>query len=1044
MSIQGAQSIMLGKRLLQVTLVAIVATQASPSNATSELHKNAALGLVGEIIIGASNLNSDWHFEILGTDPAAMSAVISVFSYPDRAFLGQGVSDYEPGTGAFAAAVDVPHGGTTGKMYVIVRPNGTAQSNVLLRATRLLNVPPYSQSSSDFALSFSGQGVGGSGRVLIPGGLAANTQVWTTEEAETSWQVEGKNDTILMVLEDDIPIAFDDDSGVARMSWLQLNSPCRPQPAHTCEILIASRMNDKHRQDPSQPGYEVPLPIVSGFHATLGWDEDAGNGLDTDGDQLGNALEDYIGTDKTKWDSDGDGIPDGAEVRGVDDEGEQEVKTSLVRLPYYGANPVNQKDVFVELDWLPSCSGPTCAPGSKDNYRFTYQRVKQLAGIFPPDIRFHVDSGYHDPSYAEVTGDWGGSERIPEGAPDQGHCTGFSPNRHYFSHWLATGGIVQNGGRCSSITSGDLSAAAHEMGHYFGLMHYGHPDSTPINCKYNYLSVMNYAFQGYANPTGSGVTWFGQGANQIPAFSRNNLGFGVLNPFLINEPSGAGAAINPAVLDFYEQELQMVVDRTTGAVDWNRNNVIDQVPVKGMLNIPTGSGGDCDPSAPNARCDWRFRRVGLPSLSADSGSLEVTALTPATPLSPTVGVLVGLQPTSLTDCTTRQGFTDPCVTWPTSGGTVVYPAPPVPQPGLFSPAAAGGIVVYADASGNMYFFDKAAAISASASGTNVAITRVGGPPIDPDGDPIAIVRPSGIVSVYAPSGGFLLRWDFDPSQGVWTVIGDTQFWANTNPRAPVLANAGIGLTWGYQRSFPGETQFPGQNLYAAILTQDSGGNATIALARLNGGETQTTPPGTTTPIFALSSDWVELPSSTTGLTGPMGSLVRSRVGLAFRPEDPTSAPPQAGRFYVTFQQQRQDGCFIVYENLPYTTFTKGNLYSDITPLGAPGQDGPLVFNNATMVANEWTSYSTGASIVYFDGNVRGIMQIDPMPVVPVTIQMVNGQAVCSVPSVLAPFKSMSGPTSTFYPNIDGIFNMDEADFDDVSFIKTNMSQAVAQ
>lgn len=1064
--------------VLEFALFAVAALVSRPSYATSELHKNVSIALVGEIIIGSSNPNSDYTFDILWTDPTAMSAIIDVFSYPDRALLGQGIPHTDPGIGDFTAHVHLPVGAHNGKMYVIVRPMDTAQASVTLRVTRSLTEPPYAVGTSDFPMSISGQGASGSGRILVAGGLVAGTEVRTTEEAETTAQEASKNDTILMVLENDIPIAFDDDMGVGRMSWLSLSAPCRPEPVRTCEIFVAARGNDKRRQSPSQPGYEVPLPLVGGFHATVQWDEDVGNGKDLEldafgnptGDGLGEMLEVFLGTcpdpatrtqdrdgdgipDCDDPDVDGDGLSDGVEVIGVADAPtNQENQKSLVRMPYYGAAPL-QPDLFVEMDWAPYCMGNnpnTCPPTLKETLRFTQVQEVELASILPPEIAVHIDGGHPDPSRGTTTGDWGGAEMVPDAdTATLGACTGMSPERAgLFAHLMAcANNPPQNWGRCSFVHHGRVSASAHEMGHYFGLQHWGDPADHPtrdVNCKYNYLSIMNYNFADMAGAPGS-TAWFGNGSSQISPFSRAAFSGLMLNDYSINELAGLGGAASASVLSFFNQVLGFKIDPVNGYVDWNRNGKFDAGLTRGMLNTPLFNGGDCDLGAPSQRRDSGFAPFGLPSLATDSGVLEIAGLAPVgTPLagggvSSTVGILLGVQP-SLNACDTTQGK-NACATWP-AAFTQAF-VNPIPEPGLFAPAVAGGIVVYADGFGSLYFFDKPTAVP----GATVAPTRVGGPPIN--GDPIAVVRPSGVVSVYAPSGGFLLRWDYDPGQNAWTLIADTQFWANTSPHAPITTNVGIGLTWGYQQSLPNEPSYPNENLYAAVLTQDPSGNARIALARVDGGETATTLPGTSIPVYLFPSDWVELPSSDTGFSVP-GTLDQSRLGLAFRPEDPAAPAPKPGRFYLTWQQWRDSSppgmCWPIYPHLPMMNFTMGNLYSATTPLA--GQEQPLRFLNAVMLGNEWTSYADGNAIVYYDGAIRGVSQTHPTTEYDILrdasgnpIMNPNGTCKYATPIVLP---TLANPQLTFYPNIDGIFNLDQLDFDDVTWMKSHLAWALKQ
>ena len=88
-------------------------------------------------------------------------------------------------------------------------------------------------------------------RISPSGGLKYGTVVSTVEEPEGEG---GASDTILMVLEDDKPIAFDDDMGIERMSRLGIGQSCG-YGGHTCTILAARRSN--HLDDRSLCGFNA-------------------------------------------------------------------------------------------------------------------------------------------------------------------------------------------------------------------------------------------------------------------------------------------------------------------------------------------------------------------------------------------------------------------------------------------------------------------------------------------------------------------------------------------------------------------------------------------------------------------------------------------------------------------------------------------------------------------------------------------------------------------------------------------------------------------
>jgi uncharacterized repeat protein (TIGR01451 family) len=256
-------------------------------------------------------------------------------------------------------------------------------------------------------------------------------------------------------------------------------------------------------------------------------------------------------------DSDGDGLLDAWEINGYDHNGDGVID---VDLPAMGANPY-RKDLFLELDYM---VGPGHDHMPNQNAVAAVVRAFANAPVANPDgtfgIQLHVDVGTaYGQGVIQVTGDGGvtgtygnhggGGEQIMEGgnevidfaAPGAPGRTSFftlksmDPIRDsifrygMFAHqtnarraendctsglargtanmMVTLGGLREDGTSCwapdaagNSVGSENQQAGTlmHEFGHLLGLPHGG---ADGVNDKPNYLSVMNYAFQGCRVPS---------------------------------------------------------------------------------------------------------------------------------------------------------------------------------------------------------------------------------------------------------------------------------------------------------------------------------------------------------------------------------------------------------------------------------------------------------------------------------------------------------------------------------------------------------------
>jgi len=794
-----------------------------------------------------------------------------------------------------------------------------------------------------------------------------------------------------MVLDNGTPVAFDDDSGVARMSWLHLNSTCPAQPGNSCEILVASRGNDKFGLDSSDPNWDVP---VGQYRVTLAWDEDVHNGRDADGDGLGDALEDFLFAGKTNVDykhnvdTDGDGIHDAAEViGGADAPKNEETKVSLLRFPFYGADPL-QKDLFIEADWERGCvlgeSG--CIPALRNQHQLDADYADGFAAKMAKVAVVHLDTGNAPSANGTTSGNWGGAE-ILDNWDRKDFCKGSSPARKdLFFHVIGTD-WAQNSGKCSVVRK-DVGADVHETGHYFGLDHWGKTEAGKANCKPHHVSVMNYAHQEEQTLGGPGMV--------LGPYSAGTYADLILNPSILDEYTGIGSKYATSPLAGY---LGTIFGRTvssSGSVDWNMDDVIapQHSVVRGVLNYAGSS--DCDRAPYATRETARFATARQPTVAVTDVGLVMLGPVDGVPLDGRMDVRMFLGMPNLINCE-NAGF-DSCASfgdyplsgdWPYSAYVNLNPAP-----GLRPPAAAGGIVVYADAQGSLWYFRLSVHSETGGEAFGVSgVKAVGGPPVT--GAPIAVKDDaSGRILVFAPAKRLLSneyslkRWEYDPVLDIWWVSGSDEYWSTGDKVVLTSVDLGLGITTGRLSSDPAGQM----SIFAAIPAPDTAsGKPIIEIARLL--RTQFTSMWGTT-IFADS--WSRLDPGIWTEFNLSGSNrvtdVPGRLSLAFLPEG------TEGRFYLAFRN-----------SIEFITFTRGNVPWD----GSGSRPAhALDFVVPAPFYHEWAKPPNGISLVTFTGKIRAAAVIT------------------------------EGDWASFFPNADGIYNSEQKDFDEVTYVASHMACAL--
>jgi hypothetical protein len=326
---------------------------------------------------------------------------------------------------------------------------------------------------------------------------------------------------------------------------------------------------------------------------------------DQDGDGLGHELEEQLGTCDSHaqqgcgqcaefgcgpgqvfnlQDTDRDGLPDFAEVFGIDSFAAWGGPPQT--LPKWGADPLH-KDMFIQIDWDTEHGSSSPMTPSKLRAAIAYFDEASALEILNPDgepgLRVHIDASWSstDPDDATLFGWWGSAAERP--SPPDGSGSNFQETyrdlylptvrrgvfRYAFAQWSGSG-RARVYGDALRFNGNSVPLMAHETGHSTGIWHHGHNSWGKMNCKPHYQSTMNYAYQ-----------------NTEP-FSHGQW-TAVLNPADVDEFEPVGSL--PAS---FGEAFNFGWD--SGSIDWNRDTVINAGPVRAP--VTSGQAG-CNAFAAN-------------------------------------------------------------------------------------------------------------------------------------------------------------------------------------------------------------------------------------------------------------------------------------------------------------------------------------------------------------------------------------------------------------------------------------------------------------
>jgi len=307
-------------------------------------------------------------------------------------------------------------------------------------------------------------------------------------------------------------------------------------------------------------------------------------------------------------DADGDGLPDAWELDGLDVNQDGTVDLNLRLL---GADPAI-KDIFVEIDYMATAGHdhqPDPAALADVERVFAAHDIAQhlIIDEAVPEIEPILFST-QGPGAADDFNDLKlGNPVEPCGTgPNDGHFGSItdrsSPNcmnmidarrqvfryaifGHDHAHQIGSSGIAELPGNDFMVTLGgwtndglnavggrraaEASTLMHELGHTLGL---GHGGGDGVNCKPNYLSVMNYSLQfAYFDPTRP----LDYSIQSLPSLDENAG---------LSEPAGIGGPVDRRVIYGINGTIETPPPPANGPINWNGDSDSYDINVTADIN----------------------------------------------------------------------------------------------------------------------------------------------------------------------------------------------------------------------------------------------------------------------------------------------------------------------------------------------------------------------------------------------------------------------------------------------------------------------------
>jgi hypothetical protein len=405
----------------------------------------------------------------------------------------------------------------------------------------------------------------------------------------------------------------------------------------------------------------------------------------------------------------------------------------------------------------------------------------------------------------------------------------------------------------------------------------------------------------------------------VTQFSRGTFAATPLVPVAMDERAGLGADDELTRTILAQPPWEYLV-REDGAVDWNRNGVIDETPVRAS---PTWAWASCEQSVEHTDFLEASREPAMAWLP-DTTAPRLYLVTRARD-----GTLATRWNTRFDRCDPANSI-ETCTEWTPAIGQNATPVPAsLAGPGGLAAAgwtdshgAAHVTVAYASEDGKPVAQTLSLAGNAASWSPPIAI---GDAAID--GDPALALGPDARTLVFlAPAGGKLVRHEYDTQavEARWG-LALPESWADGSP---VAVCAGVGAVTGHERTL-------GPRLFMAV---SSAPDCTLHVAYFDD----------------ASSAWVEAGSFLNAVYPP---FTNARPAIAYAPFDREA--PEKGRFFLAWR--------------PFPTGAGVISMSEGNDVAADATAYRMIFRRGTYLRNLWALLDGSVALGYdarYDANLR--------------------------------------------------------------------------